>query len=546
MNNAASDELSTSDRNQIKIAVSGFLASAGEHGERSQYIAQLADGAFNYYSLAVPPEVVEKIRQQLPDLILLMDTNFLFGILGLHYNSQVEISHDIIRTVRERGLPFRLRYHEATQRELINTITGMGYNLRDRKWSRSLSRAAIHSGNLTGLELKYHSKNASQSLDVDELLRPYRHVDPLLKDKGMDIFRPDEDRLKERSDLFHLYKKYLEKLGRTEKTDDVIQHDVTILDAVRHRRNQNQAAIEGGSLLLTCDYTLYRFDWETSREYGGQPCVVLPNMLWQILRPILPADKNFEKSFASTFAIPEFRAIGSGSSRACSRILSILASWEDVPEETALKLLSSEILIDQLKITADDKEFEKQVKQAFIEQNATLLEEKSSLENQIKEEKLKRENDLVREQQLKEKIHGLEHETKEKERSSEETVSELQSTLEATSGALAEEKKTSKGAMAEKDFHEERSYKFSLIAGVFIGLFMGGAFLVAVRLLPWAWLLAHPNKLPIQIAIIAMLILGPIGLFVPKWRKYCWGGTGIAGIAFVLLTLLGGGDVEKP
>lgn len=532
LNKAVSENIETKGRNHIKMAVSGFLASAGDHGERSQYITQLADGAFNYYSLVVPPEVVEKIRQQLPDLLLLMDTNFLFGILGLHYNSQVEISHDIIRTVSDKGLPFRLRYHEATQKELINTITGIGYNLRESKWSSSLSRAAIRSGNLTGLELKYHGKNASQPLDVDEFLRPYRHVDPLLKYKGLDIFRPEEDRLQERSDLFHRYKDYLENLGRDDKTDDVIQHDVTILDAVRQRRNRNPAAIEGGALLLTCDYTLYRFDWETSRENGMQACVVLPNTFWQILRPLVPTDPNFEKSFASTFAIPEFRAIGSGSSRACSKMMSILASWEEVPEETALKLLSSEILIEQLKRATDDQGFEKQVKQAFIEENATLLEEKVAIERQLNRERLERKS-------------AAKTYKEEQNKSLAQIGNAIKQAEESKAANEAKEREVG-NEEAKRHAAEGKSFKLSVVAGLAVGGLLAATFIFFVHRIPWAWLIQHHNSLSLQVGGAAMFVLGSVGFFVPKWRKYCWGGTGVAGVAFVLLSSLGGGSVEKP
>ena len=101
-------------RGEIRATVAGFMAEVGTDADRTQYIAQLADGAFNFYTLEVPADLAEKLREQLHELTLFLDTNFLFGILDLHYNSQVEISHQLLRAVAEHKLPFKLRFHAET------------------------------------------------------------------------------------------------------------------------------------------------------------------------------------------------------------------------------------------------------------------------------------------------------------------------------------------------------------------------------------------------------------------------------------------------
>src|SRR5688500_19917464 len=117
---------------------------------------------------------------------------------------------------------------------------------------------------------------------------------------------------------------------------------MTVLDVVRQKRTNAKSTLEAGALFITCDFFLYRFDWEDSKAKGIKPSTVLPNVLWQVLRPFVPSDVDFDRSFAETFALPEFRIFGSKASEACSKMLSILAGYKDLPEETATRMLSSD------------------------------------------------------------------------------------------------------------------------------------------------------------------------------------------------------------
>jgi hypothetical protein len=86
---------------------------------------------------------------------------------------------------------------------------------------------------------------------------------------------------------------------------------------------------------------------------------------------------------------------------------------------------------------------------------------------------------------------------------------------------------------------ERKAEVMGAVAAVSLGLFLIGVFMAFVHFYPWNWLIEHKNSLALQIGFAVILILCLLGAFVPKWRKVCWG-TGIVGIALVLLGLLGG------
>lgn len=379
---AVQAKFDSTHQESAKHAISDFLASVGTNQERAQFIAECADGAANYFSLAVSPDIAQRFRERLSPLTLFCDTNFLFGILDLHVHPLVEVSNELLEAISEQTLPITLRYHATTLRELQSSISHYGDILWRHRWTQALSRAAATSRFMSGIELKYHQKNAATGIDVDTFLRPYQHVDILLKQYKIDIYRPSANRLTERATLEAEYQEYLKRLGK-EKLYGLIAHDVAVLDCVRSLRSNAATTLEAGALLVTCDYSLYRFDSDASRIAKTQASVVLPNVLWQILRPFIPASQDFDRSFAETFAIPEFRTIGSGAAKACSKMLSLLAAYKDFPEETAARLLSNDLLIERLRATRDDAQFQAEVESAIASENQSLLEERAALAEQV-------------------------------------------------------------------------------------------------------------------------------------------------------------------
>jgi len=531
-----------------EAAISSFMAALGTDPDRVSYIVQLADGAFNFYTLEVRADLSEEFRHQLSELTLFLDTNFLFGILDLHHNTQVQVSHDLLRAINEHKFPFKLRFHEATQREMTNTLTHYGRILRSRAWSRSLSRAAATSHNLSGIEQEFHKRNADSQIDVEEFLHIYEHFDHLLAEKDIKVFRPSNQRMDAQNNLFHEYQEFLAKNGRGDKPYDVVMHDAKVLEETRNLRSNAESSLNAGALLISCDYFLYRFDWETSCKAGHQACVLLPNVFWQVLRPFVPTDQDFEKAFAETFALPEFRAIGSGGSRACSKMLQILATYKDVPEETAKKMLANKLLLERLRSEQDDVKFEEQVEAAFVEENRNLLEERAALEQEIARQKALTEEECRR---RREDRIALEAKSKEQNKVIEETEQQLdaanravaehervascasQQAQKAQQAATKARVKTEDEARAKGEA-QRKAFRMSVFAGFAFAGFAVTFFLVLVNGLPWSWLISHTHAVSLQATMCTGVVFASIGVCVKAWRKWCF----TVGVLAMLVTLL--------
>ncbi len=521
-------------------ALSDFLANVGKHSERAQFISECADGATNYFSLAISPEVAARFREKLSPLRLFCDTNFLFGILDLHVHSFVEISNELLDAIVKHTLPLKLRYHAATLRELQSEISYRGDILRRHTWSRELSRAATTSPVISGIELKYHQKNAHTGIDVDAFLRPYQHVDALLMARNIAVYSPPTDRLTERATLEAEYKEFLERLPK-EKHDAAIAHDATVLDCVRSLRNNVQSTLEAGALLVTCDHTLYRFDREASQNANTLASVVLPNVLWQILRPFIPASQDFDRSFAETFAISEFRTIGSGASKACSKMLSLLAAYSGFPEETAARLLSNDMLIDSLCVADNDEQFQALVESAIASENQALLEERAAMAQQS--DSLRADSKRVKQEREREKHEAATELTKaqellkEKEKHAEQASVKLSHVEAAKDTAEA----TAKQEADRRREAETRSLRTAKRASIIVAILVSIIFeLVVHSVWQWDWLLRHPNSYGLQGCLFLVTSFAIVGLSVKPWRKALWGASGIFGMIFVAVSILGG------
>ena len=485
---AVQNKFSSVDQRAAEDTIAVFFRTVGENPERAQFISQCADGATNYFSLGISPEMSSRFRDKLEPLVLLCDTNFLFGILDLHEHHLVKISNELLDAITKHSLPIKLRYHEETLAEFHSSIGHYEDNLCSDKYKQSLSRIVATTNLMSGPELKYHQKNSKTKIEVKDFFKPYKHADILLRKYKLEIFRSSDSRLEERATLEADYKEFLESSKKPPKSHGQIAHDMIVLDCVRCLRSNAKSTLGPSALFVTCDHTLYRFDREMSRKEKTPASVVLPNILWQVLRPCIPSSSHdFDKSFAETFAIPEFRTIGSGSSKACSRLLSLLNTYDNFPEETAGKLLANDMLMEKLSQIENDKQFQTEVNLAIKDDHKTLIEDVAIRDQKIEEI-----------QSNNEKINK-------------ELVEVTKMEANKTEQALEAERKTKTEALFEKKI-------FCGITAILINIIL---FLVIHKVWRWDWLLSHHNSYGLQACIYSIVLLSILG-FIKPWRKLFW------------------------
>jgi hypothetical protein len=359
---------------------------------RNRYLSELLDGAFSFFALTVDDATRTLLRQNLPPLKLFVDTNFIFGLLELHSNPFVAISKQLADFIREQNFPFQLYYHPITAIEFKSVIDYYHRRLAGGKWSPSMSRALLRVGELSSVERKFHEINSEQSIVVDDFFARYSNLDRLLGPVGIKPFRityepwlEDDETL----DLVGKYKQYLsdrlnvKQCAEREKPFDVLRHDIILWRTLQKVRQHNAGFLGAGAFFLTCDYTFWRFEHqELSRRSSGVS--VLPNVFLQLLRPFVPRTDDFDRSFVSTFALPEFRTIHSASAQAVSRVAGIVRLYADLPEDIAVTILTDEALVTKVaKLDESDPTIHSLIESAIASEASRWQEEAVRLRQQL-------------------------------------------------------------------------------------------------------------------------------------------------------------------
>ncbi len=237
-------------------------------------------------------------------------------------------------------------------------------------------------------------------------------------------------------------------------------------------------------------------------------------------------------------------------------MLSYLKAYEDLPIETATKLLSNDLLLEPLR-PAEDERFHQYIESIVQEQKAAnLLEEKVAVEKQlerelaekevlekkVEQERAEREKEKVRADKEKARADKAEQLLRRKEK--ELTIPTMYS--QRANGQSLEEinrerlaKEAAESRANEDEFAKaeaERKVEFYVtITAITVSLILVGLFEFTINyLLKWS----HSHVIGLQLAIDALIILCMVGAFHPKWRYWCWGGGAFA-ILLVIIQLSG-------
>jgi hypothetical protein len=228
-------------------------------------------------------------------------------------------------------------------------------------------------------------------------------------------------------------------------------------------------------------------------------------------------------------------------------MLSYLSAYESLPEETATQLLSNDLLLEPLN-PKENEQFHNYLESALQGQNVTLLEEKAALEKQVERvlaEKEAKEKRLEQERIEREKEKARADRAEQLLRQREKEIATLKTKQKENAGSGPEVINRDKQAREEAEsrvkeevFARARAERkveiYAIIATITVCLILIGLSESLIFLLN----LFHQHRAGLQLALGALLALGIVGIFHPKWRKWCWGGGAFA-ILLVIIQLVG-------
>jgi hypothetical protein len=376
-------------------SINQFIINADE--VRTNYLSQLADATFTSFALTSDAETVSFLNNRYNNLQLFLDTNFIFGILDLHKNSEDGAAREILDEIKKSKLPFILCYHPETLAEFKRAFDTKAMYVRATKWTRETSRVALKIDGLSPLEELFHRKNIDNEIDPAVFLDKYNHVDLILKDLGFIEYIPkriiDLEHAEIETDV-EAYQDFYDLIpNRKFKSFQGFKHDVLVIREVRSLNSKKTKFLESHAFFISSDFILAKFEKKYYKRTWEINYVVSPSVFLQLVRPFIESDYNSNKRFIDTFSIPELRTFEIDYSSTRSKTLQILNdNYHDTSIETKVNILRDQVLLEKLSQLNDDHDKQNQLIENHIAlENKVLAENKRKVESDLNSMKLEKE-----------------------------------------------------------------------------------------------------------------------------------------------------------
>jgi hypothetical protein len=331
------------------------------------------------------------LNQRYNNLQLFLDTNFIFGILDLHKNSEDASAREILEEVKKNKLPFRLAFHPETLAEFKRAFDARALHIKASKWTRETSRVAIAVDGLSPLEELFHKQNIDNEIDTSVFLDKYDHVDLILKDLGLIEYTPqgftsEEEHVDIESDVDKYQTFYDSIPNRKSKSYLGFKHDVVVIREVRRLNPKKTKFLESNAFFISSDYILAKFEKNHYRRNWEINYVVSPSVFLQLIRPFIENDYSSNKRFIDTFSIPELRAFEIDYSSTRSKALQILNdNYHETSFETKVKILRDQVILEKLDKANDDFAVQLEIIENQISiENQILVKQKEEALNNVK------------------------------------------------------------------------------------------------------------------------------------------------------------------
>ena len=205
-------------------------------------------------------------------------------------------------------------------------------------------------------------------------------------------------------------------------------------------------------------------------------------------------------------------------------MLQILATYKDVPEQTAMKMLANDLLLDRLRTELQNQKLralEHEKAQKDAEQRAQEAERLTwEAKKEAEEEK---QNRVTLERELeRQKL----------------CVDEHRKAMESAEQRAQEAERLASEAHGDKKQAKGEAFLMRILAGIAFSIIAIGGCIIPAHIFSWDFLLSHKNSIPLQISISAIIISIIMWIFVRELRT--WSFWGIIISLFICLLQLSG------
>lgn len=311
------------------------------------------------------PETLALIEgeKKVRSIKVVLDTNFIFSILGLHDNPGDGAALSLLDIAQKAGRNLEIKFYvlpstiDEAQRVLLNQM----HRVERIRTTRAMAQLAITQP-LPSVAKKFFDAAAKvQGLTAAAFFQPYLDdLRTILRGKGISVLDAHPTVYNQRQDVVDdvLDEQHREEVELTEdrrKGYESLLHDAVLWHAVHDRRSPDaDSPFEVEFWAVSMDWRLISFDRrKRSSNQSRLPVVLHPSNLVQLVQFWVPRSKELEESLVDSLRLPLFfQSFDPDDERATIRVLEALSRYEnvgDLPEHTLQKVLANRALRGRLK-----------------------------------------------------------------------------------------------------------------------------------------------------------------------------------------------------
>lgn len=379
-------------RSGLKIAIAEFFES--REGAVKSIILRLLSAHFFAEATQLKPETlaVLEAKRKSKDVKLVLDTNFVFAILGLDDQANDSAASLVELISKVKSVNIKLYVLPTTLEEIKAALSIQMNRLQNRLYTQGLSRAALET-NISGIARKFFEKS-SEAGGLSPTVYFSTYIDGLrfvLRDKGIEIlewplefYSRDQRFVDDLNDL-------LESEGVREggKSYEMLNHDLVLWYSIKdHRPVIAESLLEESLWGVTLDSRLLSFDLKKRKAARNSlPIVLYPTNLIQLLQFWVPRSDLLENSMLDSLKMPLFvHGFDKEDEAVTISIVNALTTYDNIDGLGHGALTS--ILADQalrVSITSNDKHIilTEAVELEVIKEAAKIKEESKNLANDL-------------------------------------------------------------------------------------------------------------------------------------------------------------------
>ncbi len=495
------------------------------------YVLRLLNAAFltqaTGISEAALGEVTRRTERRLR-LRVLVDTNFLFSLIGLHENPAddvVDALHELLELVGDR-IDVQLYILPITVDEAKRTVVGYESRLAGFYLSPNIARAVAQgSADLSGITLKYIEAGlkGGKRLSAEEYFRPYHdNLLEISRSRAVELYNESTDPLSTDQAVIddivsqqEFEEKY--KPEHRRKSYEKHLHDMVLWHFARRKRPVRiESPLDAEFWVATLDFGLLGFDRHKRRTgAGGPPVCIHPTVLLQLLQLWVPRTEGLEIALMNSLQplLPhEFDRQAEDVTIKILRTISRFEGSEQLATGTVSNILFDGAIRESVKAARNVDEEIEVIQGALAAENRRL---------QLKSENLEQEADGWKEEAAAqaERVHSLQAK-----------LTEEEATRQILSNELTAEKSAREALESRfSDFEDARNVreaKYVVAGGAVAGIGLGWLLVsaaLAIGLLPDGlpqWI----QRLSMAISVLAFGASGAalLTLFQPPVREAGW------------------------